>query len=91
MRVIWTSKASSDLARLHQFLAEVNPRAAVAVVRKLIAAPHGLASAPHRGERLAAYAPREIRRILAGDDEVRYEIVDQTIHVLRIWHTREDR
>lgn len=91
MRVLWVSRASSDLVRLHEFLAEVNPRAAKDVVRALVAAPLRLRQAPRSGERLPAFAPREIRRILAGDYELRYEIVGETIYVLRVWHTREDR
>lgn len=91
MRIVWTGRASSDVARLHEFLAEANPRAAKAVVQRLVVAPRRLIEAPRAGERLAAFAPREIRRIFAGDYELRYELVDETIYVLRVWHTREDR
>ncbi|HWU80017.1 MAG TPA: type II toxin-antitoxin system RelE/ParE family toxin [Caulobacter sp.] len=91
MRIVWTGRASSDAGRLHEFLAEVNPRAAKAVMHRLIVAPRRLVEAPRSGERLAAFAPREIRRILAGDYELRYELVDDTIYILRVWHTREDR
>jgi plasmid stabilization system protein ParE len=46
---------------------------------------------PRIGERLDEFKPREVRRILVGHYEVRYEIQDLTIYVLRLWHTREDR
>lgn len=91
MRIVWVSRASSDLARLHEFLAEMNPRAAKEAVRKLVAAPLRLSHTPRSGERLPAFAPREVRRIFAGDYELRYEIIGETIYVLRVWHTREDR
>jgi hypothetical protein len=29
--------------------------------------------------------------VLVGDYEVRYEIRESRIYVLRLWHTREDR
>ena len=32
-----------------------------------------------------------VRRIQIGHYEMRYEIVDATIYLLRLWHTREDR
>lgn len=35
--------------------------------------------------------PREVRRILVGQYEVRYEIRASTIIMLRLWYTREDR
>lgn len=34
---------------------------------------------------------REVRRILVGEYELRYEIRDSIVYVLRLWHTREDR
>lgn len=91
MRIVWTGRASSDLARLHEFLAELNPRAAVEVVRRLVAAPRRLIETPRVGERLPEFSPREIRRVLAGDYELRYELTSDTVYVLRVWHTREDR
>lgn len=91
MDLKWTSKAQADLVRLHQFLAPVNPRAAAAVVQALAAAPRRLLDHPRLGERLDEFTPREIRRILVGQYEIRYEIQGPTIYVLRLWHTREDR
>ncbi len=43
------------------------------------------------GERLDAYAPREVRRIIVGSYELRYEIAAGTIFILRLWHCRENR
>ena len=91
MRVQWTSKALSDLVRLHEFLAAVNKPAAARVVKSLTAAPAGLAANPRIGEKLEEFKPSEVRRILVGHYEMRYEIVESTIYVLRLWHTREER
>lgn len=91
MEVKWTGKAVSDLARLHDFLAPINPRAAAKAVRALTAAPTRLLQYPRIGERLEEFEPREVRRILVSKYEIRYEIRHATIYVLRLWHTREDR
>jgi plasmid stabilization system protein ParE len=85
------SKALSDLARLHQFLEPVNPQAAARVVQSLTAAPARLLDHPRIGERLEEFESREVRRIIVGRYEMRYEIDETTIYVLRVWHTREDR
>lgn len=87
----WTSKALSDLARLHEFLAAVNRPAAARAVQALVAAPSILLSNPRIGEQLFQFEPREVRKILVGGYEVRYEIRDSVIYLLRLWHTREDR
>jgi plasmid stabilization system protein ParE len=91
MELKWTSKALSDLARLYEFLALVNKHAAARTVQVLTAASSGLLANPRIGERLDEFDPREVRRILVGHYELRYEIQESTIYVLRLWHTREDR
>lgn len=91
MELKWSSKGLSDLARLYGFLAPVNPVAATRVVQSLTAASSGLLVNPRIGERLEEFNPREVRRFLVGNYEMRYEIQDGIIYILRIWHTREDR
>jgi len=91
MELKWTSKALSDLARLYEFLAPVNKLAAARAVQALTKAPTILLTNPRIGEQLFHFAPCEVRRILAGQYEIRYEIQEETIYVLRLWHTREDR
>lgn len=91
MRLQWTGKALSDVVRLHEFLASANALAAARVVKSLVAAPAGLMTNPRIGERLEEFEPREVRRLLVGNYELRYEIAESTIYVLRIWHTREER
>jgi len=91
MRIKWTGKASSDLVRLHEHLRPVASDAAARVVQRLAHAPDRLLDYPRIGEKLEAYAPREVRRITVGSYELRYEIVDATIFILRLWHCRENR
>lgn len=91
MKLQWTSKAQDDLKRLYDFLAKSNESAAAKAIRALVAAPERLLAQPRIGETLEGFEPREVRRWLIGRYEMRYEIRQKTIVVLRIWHTREDR
>jgi plasmid stabilization system protein ParE len=91
MDLRWTSKALSDLTRLHEFLASANTLAAARAIQALTAAAATLVANPRIGERLQEFEPREIRRILVARYELRYEIDTSTIYVLRLWHTREER
>lgn len=91
MQLKWTSKALADLARLYEFLAPVNRLAAARNVQALTAASTNLLDKPRIGERLEEFDPREVRRILVGHYEMRYEIQGGNIYILRLWHTREDR
>lgn len=91
MQLKWTTKALSDLARLHAFLEPVNRQAATRTVQSLTAAPARLLEHPRIGEKLEEFEPRDVRRILVGHYEMRYEIRESVVYVLRLWHTREDR
>lgn len=91
MELKWTNHALSDLVRLYEFLAPLNQEAAAHVVQALAEAPITLLVNPRIGEQLFEFEPREVRRIIVGEYEMRYEIQDSTIYVLRVWHTREHR
>lgn len=91
MRIRWTGKASSDLVRLHEHLGSLAPDAAARVIQQLAHAPDRLVDYPRIGEKLQAYEPREVRRIIVGDYELRYEIAAGAIFILRLWHCRENR
>lgn len=91
MELKWTNKALSDLARLYEFLAPLNKVAAARTVQSLATAPSNLRVNPRIGEKLEEFEPREVRRILVGHYEIRYEIQESIIYVLRLWHTREAR
>ena len=89
--LLWTSKALADFARLFEFLAPVNRLAAARAIQALTTAPLRLLDQPRIGEQLEEFDPREVRRILVGNYEMRYEIDNATIYTLRLWHTRENR
>ncbi|MDY0271361.1 MAG: type II toxin-antitoxin system RelE/ParE family toxin [Advenella sp.] len=91
MMLKWTSKALSDLARLYDFLAIANKPAAARAVQTLTKAPTILLNTPRIGEQLFQFDPREVRCLLVGNYEIRYEIQKETVYVLRVWHTRENR
>lgn len=91
MALRWTTKARSDLVRLYDFLQPVNPAAAARMVRQLVAGAKRLPMHPRVGAALPEFKPREVRRVVIGDYELRYEVTGSDIFLLRIFHTREDR
>lgn len=91
MKVRWTRSAAQDLDRLHAFLKPAAPDAAARVIRELVRAPGRLLEFSRLGERLEGFDPREVRRIIVGRYELRYEVADAEIIVLRLWHCRENR
>ena len=87
MRVKWTSSSLEDLVRLHAFLQPVNSQAAKAVVSKLTTGAKRLEQHFIRiGSPLTEFAPRDVRRLIIGDYSMRYELVDDVVFILRLWH-----
>lgn len=91
VQLVWTGKAADDLVRLYEFLSMINQTAAASVVQTLTKAPVQLLLHPHIGQKVDGFDEREVRRILVGDYEMRYELTKTHLYVLRIWHTRENR
>ena len=87
----WTAKSLDDLSLLHAFLAPINPQAATKAVQSLMTTAGRLLRTPRIGEKLEEFDPREVRRFIVNGYEIRYEIQQSTIYILRLWHTREDR
>lgn len=91
MVLLWTQPAINDLDRIYRFLEQVNPLAAAGAVQLLVTAANNLTLYPRSGAALKAYHPRDVRRLILGHYEMRYEFQEETVFILRIWHTREHR
>ena len=91
MALRWTTSARTDLVRLHEFLEQANPRSAALAVRHIVAGAKRIPARPRLGQRLRQFAGREVRRVLIGDYEIRFELAGRDVFLLRIFHTREDR
>jgi plasmid stabilization system protein ParE len=89
--VEWADEALADVERIYSFLAAVDLDAALHAAERLETAPNRLIAYPRIGERLEGFENRELRRILIGKYEMRYEIREDVISIVRIFHGREDR
>ena len=91
MKIRWSDAARADLGRLYDFLARHDLQAADEIFDRLIASPRALMQFPRRGQKLSQYEPLEIRELRVARYVVRYELGDELISVVRIFHAREDR
>jgi plasmid stabilization system protein ParE len=86
----WTRSAYADLRRIHEFLEPVDAAAAARAARAVVARARRIPRQPRLGERVPGFGDREVRRIFVQKYEIRYEIADTDLYVLRIFHMRED-
>ncbi|WJM79355.1 type II toxin-antitoxin system RelE/ParE family toxin [Pectobacterium brasiliense] len=91
MEILWTQKAQDDLERIYGFASQYSQQHADEVLDRVIIGTTGLAEHPRVGISQTRYEPREVRKILFDDYEIHYEIQHDTIYIVDIWHTREDR
>lgn len=91
MALRWSSSANRDLVRLHAFLAPVDSRAAARAVQRILTGIRHIARHARIGVRLSEFDPREVRSLIVADYEIRYEVRDDMLVILRIWHAHEDR
>lgn len=91
MALKWTVVANRDLVRLHSFLEPVDARAAARAVKHVLSGAKHIARHPRIGIRRSEFEPREVRQFFIGDYEIRYEVRELELIILRIWHVFEDR
>ena len=93
MRLRWLPEAKQDVERLHAFLKEHNPQAASRAARCILDGASTLSKYPEIGRPM----DDELRRrefslpFGAGAYVLRYRLHDDTIVILRVWHSRETR
>lgn len=91
MKVQWTKTSLSDLNRLYDFVKPIHPASAQKLIDGLMKAAGRIQIHPRLGEQLFEFSPRELRCIVIGKYVMHYEIANEMIFVLRIWHAREHR
>ncbi|MGM3192077.1 type II toxin-antitoxin system RelE/ParE family toxin [Dickeya dadantii subsp. dieffenbachiae] len=91
MEILWTQKAQDDLERIYRFASQYSRQHADDVLDRLFIGTTELVDHPRIGVSQTRYEPREVRKILFDDYEVHYEIQHNTIYIIDLWHTREER
>ncbi|MDR0805362.1 MAG: type II toxin-antitoxin system RelE/ParE family toxin [Enterobacteriaceae bacterium] len=91
MEIYWTLKAQDDLQRIYRFALQYSRQHADGVLERLVTASAGLTAHPAIGIPQIRYEPREVRKVLFDDYEIHYEVKDNDIFILDLWHTKEER
>ena len=90
MRIRWTPAAAADLEHINEYLKEHHPRYREPTMRKLYETIRTLKDAPHRGKPGREEGTREIFFPPMPYVAV-YRVREQSIEVLRIYHTAQNR
>ena len=91
MNIKWTNKAVEDINLVFAELSAQDTDKALKVVKSLVEAPQQHKQQMRMGERSDHFGTKDVRRMLVGEYEMRYELRDKTPFILRVWHTKEAR
>ncbi len=91
MQVQWTRQALFDVERVCLFLAHYDRDAAISLAARLDNASARLLVNPRLGERVESYVIKDVRKLSVGHYVMHYEVADDDILILRVWHAREER
>lgn len=92
--VVWLPAALEDVERLHQFLSEKSPAAAMRAAQTILEGARLLEAAPAAGRPMSDETGRRelFMAFGAGAYVLRYQIDPMdTVVVIRVWHSRENR
>jgi len=92
MKISYTPESIEDLNRLREFIEVKNPQAAQRTANSILQGIHQLATFPYLGvEVQQAPNPKIVRDLILGNYIVRCLVRTTEIHILRVWHHKENR
>lgn len=89
MRIAWTPAAVADRRRIGAYLMEQNPWVSVRILESLILTADSLSTFPARGRPGKAPGTREL--VVEAPYVIVYEILEDAVRILRIWHASQER
>src|SRR5579862_2766391 len=84
LRVVWAPKTVREVARIHDYIAPFNPRAAAHLADQLFEAGNSLAFNPNRGRPVPGKPWREL--VIVYPYIIRYQVVGDVVRILRVRH-----
>jgi addiction module RelE/StbE family toxin len=86
--VRWTQRARDDLREIHAFIARDSPRAAEALVERLLTVTERLAAFPERGRVVPEFPALGYREIIVSSYRVLYRLEGNTVWIVAVVHGR---
>jgi toxin ParE1/3/4 len=85
-RVVWSRRASQDLATIADYIATDSPTYAGAVVKKVVSQTRILSKFPRSGRKVPEFDNEDIRELLVYSYRVIYRIQDNEIVIAAVIH-----
>lgn len=83
---MWTDRAWTRLAELHNYIAQDSKPRAMAMVERILDPAKALVLAPRLGARLQAFVNDEVRELLERPYRIIYRVSVTSIEILTVKH-----
>ena len=84
--VNWTEHARDDLREVFDFIARDSPRAAEALIERILRATERLERFPESGRKIPEFPDLEYREILVGSYRIQYRVEPDTVWIATVVH-----
>lgn len=91
MKIFYTQSAVNDLKRLYDSIAQENSKIASEVSKQIVQAIKRLVDFPLFGRKIENKGIDSIRELITGKYVIRYIVLNEEIHILRVWHSKENK
>jgi toxin ParE1/3/4 len=89
MKVMWTARARTRLAELHDYIAQDSKPRALAMVERILDRAETLLLAPRAGVRLKVFVDDEVRELLERPYRIIYRVSPTSLEILTVKHYRQ--
>ena len=86
--VHWTAEARARLEDIEAFIAKDSPKAARAMIERILARTRQLETAPHSGRQVPDYQREDLRELLERPYRIIYRIGAEHVAILTVMHYR---
>lgn len=86
----WTILSIEDLVAIKTKIAEDNPIAARNVVKTIRKKVERLRGFPESGRIVPEFGNPKLREVIVSPYRIVYRIADPEVHILRIWHGKQE-
>lgn len=86
-RILWTPRASDDLASIHKYISQDSPAGAQTVVVRLFTAIEQLEAFPQSGRIVPEFGRPDLRELIRGQYRIVYRVVATDVQLIRIHHS----
>lgn len=87
-KVRWAERARDDLREIYDYIARDSPRAAEALVERVLHSTERLASFPESGRTVPEFPDLSYRELLVGNYRIWYRIEKETVWIVTVLHGR---